>query len=61
MTVPAAGLALAMPKCWQPAITPAMRQAAAAADERERRPADDLGEWDRTLPFGHTEAAIALD
>ena len=40
VTVPAAGLALAMPKCWQPAVTPAMRQAAAAADERER-----LGTW----------------
>ena len=40
VTVPTAGLALAMPKCWQPAITPAMRLAAAAADERER-----LGTW----------------
>ena len=39
--------------------TPAMRQAAAAADERERHPLPDLEEWDRTLPFGHVETALA--
>ena len=43
------------------ATTPAMRQAAAAADERERHPEPDLEEWDRTLPFGHVELAVALD
>ena len=43
------------------ATTPAMRQAAIAADERERHPAPDLEEWDRTLPFGHVELAVALD
>ena len=61
VTVPAAGLALAMPKCWQPAVTPAMRQAAAAADERERVAGPSLEEWERPASWGHTEAAIALD
>ena len=61
VTVPAAGLALAMPKCWQPAVTPAMRQAAIAADERERFVVPSLEEWDRPTAWGHTEAAIALN
>ena len=63
-TVPAAGLALAMPKCWQPAITPAMRLAAAAADERER-----LGTWqDEEVDFarhcagaGQVEFTLAME
>ena len=41
--------------------TPAMRQAAAAADECERHPKPDLEEWDRTLPFGAVELALAID
>ena len=41
--------------------TPAMRQAGAAADERERHPLPDLEEWDRTLPFGAVELALAID
>ena len=43
------------------ATTPAMRQAAATADERERYPAPDLEEWDRALPFGHLEVLLAIE
>ena len=61
VTVPAAGLALSMPKCWQPAITPAMRQAAAAADERERFTEPNLEEWERPASWGHTDIALAIE
>ena len=42
-------------------LTPAMRQAAIAADERERFAVPSLEEWERPASWGHTEAAIALD
>ena len=42
-------------------LTPAMRQAAAVADERERFVVPSLEEWERPASWGHTEAAIALD
>ena len=43
------------------AITPAMRQAAAAADEHERHPLPDLEEFARPMSWGHVELAVAID
>ena len=55
------GQVAAFPAPPTPLLTPAMHQAAAAVDERERFAVPSLEEWERPASWVHTEAAIALD